>query len=109
MCNFASLVAIIAGLQSEWVTKAMRRSWHRVGIFETRMFKDLRVFTSNTDDFMYIRQIVESIVDPKSTEVNSHATSIVSGDTGKSKATSERQAAPIACIPFIGKFILIPL
>jgi GDP/GTP exchange factor required for growth at low temperature len=109
MCNFTSLVAIIAGLQSEWVTKAMRRSWGRVGIFETRMFKDLKVFTSNTDDFVYIRQIVESIIDPKNAEINSHATSVVSGDTqsGKSKAASERPAAPIACIPFIGKFILI--
>jgi Gdp/GTP exchange factor required for growth at low temperatures len=110
MCNFASLVAIIAGLQSEWVNKAMRRSsWSRVGIFETRMFKDLKVFTANTDDFVYIRQVVESIVDPKNAEASSHA-SVVSTDThsGRSKTASERPPAPTACIPFIGEFQLMP-
>jgi Gdp/GTP exchange factor required for growth at low temperatures len=109
MCNFASLVAIIAGLQSDWVTRAMRRSaWSRVGIFETRMFKDLKVFTSNANDFMYIRQVVESIVDPKNVDASSRAASVVSGDThsGRSKTTAERPAAPTACVPFIGKFYL---
>ena len=110
MCNFASLVAIIAGLQSECVNRAMRRSsWSRVGIFETRMFKDLKMFTSNADDFMYIRQVVESIVDPKNAEASSHATSVVSTDThsGRSKTASERPGAPTACIPFIGELHLI--
>lgn len=103
MCNFASLVAIITGLQSDWVTRAMRRSsWSRVGIFETRMFKDLKVFTANVDDFLYIRQVVESIVEPKNVEASSHSASVVSTDThsGRSKTTSERPAS--TCIPFIG-------
>jgi len=73
------------------------------------MFKDLKVFTSNADDFMYIRQTVESIVDQKNVEASSHAASVVSTDTqsGKSKTASERPAAPTACIPFIGEFPLI--
>ena len=62
------------------------------------------MFTANTDDFMYIRQVVESIVDPKNTEASSRA-SVVSTDThsGRSKTASERPAAPTACIPFIGE------
>lgn len=106
MCNFASLVAIITGLQSDWVTRAMRRSsWSRVGIFETRMFKDLKVFTANVDDFLYIRQVVESIVEPKNVEASSHSASVVSTDThsGRSKTTSERPAS--TCIPFIGIYL----
>ena len=66
------------------------------------------MFTANADDFMYIRQIVESIVDPKNTEASSHAASVVSTDThsGRSKTASERPAVPTACVPFIGEFIL---
>lgn len=112
MCNFASLVAIIAGLQSEWVTRAMRRpSWNRVGIFETRMFKDLKVFTANINDFIYIRQVVESIVDPKNVDASSHAASIVSNDihSARSKSNSERPTAPTACVPFIGEFLSFPI
>jgi GDP/GTP exchange factor required for growth at low temperature len=107
MANFSTLVAIIAGLQSEWVTKAMRKSWGRVGIWENRMFKDLKIFTTNSEDFKYIRQVVESIVDAKPLDANTHAASVVSGggtDTqpGKSKTAVDRQPMTSVCIPFIG-------
>lgn len=110
MANFSTLVAIIAALQSEWVTKAMRKSaWNRVGLWENRMFKDLKIFTTNSEDFKYIRQVVESIVDAKPLDANTHAASVVSGgaaDTQTGKAKTDRQALSSVCIPFIGVFFL---
>lgn len=109
MANFSTLVAIIAALQSEWVTKAMRKSaWNRVGLWENRMFKDLKIFTTNSEDFKYIRQVVESIVDAKPLDANTHAASVVSGgaDTQPGKAKTDRQAMSSVCIPFIGLFFL---
>ncbi|KAG6844232.1 hypothetical protein H0H87_008645 [Tephrocybe sp. NHM501043] len=110
MCNFSTLVAIITGLGSDWVAKAMKRvGWSRVGFWENRMFRDLKVFASSADDFKYIRQIVTSIVDAKSLDVNSHTASVASGggtdtQSGKGKAP-ERPPMPSACIPFIGVYL----
>lgn len=110
MANFSTLVAIIAALQSEWVTKAMRKSaWSRVGLWENRMFKDLKIFTTNSEDFKYIRQVVESIVDAKPLDANTHAASVVSGggaDTQPGKSKTDRPAISSVCIPFIGSYFL---
>lgn len=71
------------------------------------MFKDLKLFTANTDDFKHIRHTVESIVDAKPLDANSHAASVVSGGadgpSGKGKATSDWPVLPSVCIPFIGQ------
>ena len=87
----------------------MRRpGWHRIGNFEARMYRDLKQFTANTDDFKFMRQVVDSIVDAKPLETNSHSASVVSGSgtdslSGKSRAGSEHRPATTACIPFIGR------
>lgn len=75
----------------------MRRpGWHRIGASETRMLRDLKKFTANTDDFKFMRNVVDSIV---------NAGSGTESQSGKSKAGSENQpATPSACIPFIGRF-----
>ncbi|KAG6909166.1 hypothetical protein DXG01_001793 [Tephrocybe rancida] len=107
MYNFSTLVAIITGLGSDWVTRAMKRTgWSRVGLWENRMFRDLKVFTTNADDFKHIRQTVTSIVDAKPLDLNSHAASVVSGggtdaQSGKGKANADRPSPPATCIPFI--------
>ncbi|KAF8889083.1 hypothetical protein BD779DRAFT_1672040 [Infundibulicybe gibba] len=111
LCNYHTLVAIITALQSDWVNRAMRRSWNRLTAWENRMFKDLKIYTTNQDDFKYIRQTVDAIVDAKPIDRSSHATSVVSGGgtdvhSGKSRATSEaRPPAPMNCIPFIGVYL----
>lgn len=100
------LVALIAGLRSELVNKAMRRSWNRVGTWETRMLNDLKVYTVNTDDFMHIRRTIDAIADAKPLDVGSRAASIVSVGTdskGKTHLDGNPSAAS-ACIPFIGLF-----
>ena len=74
------------------------------------MYRDLKQFTANTDDFKFMRQVVESIVDAKPLETNSRSASVVSGggtdsQSRKSKGSENRPAIPSACIPFIGRFI----
>jgi GDP/GTP exchange factor required for growth at low temperature len=112
--NFQSLTAIIAGLQSDWVTTAMRKpGWGRLSDFETRIFSDLKQLTSKQDDFRIMRQVVESTVDSKPLDSNSRTPSVISGSakdslSGKTKrgSGSSRPAGPSTCIPFIG--ILLP-
>ncbi|KAF9468282.1 hypothetical protein BDZ94DRAFT_1317952 [Collybia nuda] len=110
MTNFSTLVAIITALQNEWVTKAMRKpSWGRVGLWEQRMFKDLKAFTTNSEDFKYIRQSIKSVIEAKTLDTNTHAPSVISGgggaDTQLGKGKLERQATSPACIPFIGIYL----
>lgn len=76
-------------------------------MFENRMFRDLKQFTTPNDNFKFMRQVVDSIVDAKPLEGHhSHTPSVVSGgdsQNGKGKVNSEsRPAVPSACIPFIG-------
>ncbi|TFK36540.1 hypothetical protein BDQ12DRAFT_686594 [Crucibulum laeve] len=110
--NFNSLTAIITGLQSEWVSKAMKRSaWNRIGAFESRAFRDLKKFVAGTDDFKIMRDIVDSIADAKPLDGSSHAASVVSGgggteQSGRGRSGSEnRLPVPTACIPFIGIYL----
>ncbi|KAG9110667.1 hypothetical protein FRC07_008169, partial [Ceratobasidium sp. 392] len=42
MNNFATLCGIMTGLNSVWVDAAMRRFWSGVGMWELRVFKDLK-------------------------------------------------------------------
>ncbi|KAF7759677.1 hypothetical protein Agabi119p4_11372 [Agaricus bisporus var. burnettii] len=100
--NFHTLTAIIAALQSDWVNRAMRKSgWNRIGIFEARVLKDLKQFTSSVDNFKFIRQATDSITESKPLETST--SSVVSGE-GKGKHM-ERPPVPTACIPFIGVYL----
>lgn len=102
--NFHTLTAIVAALQSDWVTRAMRRSaWHRIGIFETRVLKDLKQFTSSVDNFKFIRQATDAIAESKPLETSS--ASVVSGGTDSKGKQAERLQVPSACIPFIGVYL----
>ena len=105
LSNFNSLTAIIVALQNDWVARAMRRpGWNRISTKEARMYKDLKQFTANIDDFKFMRQVVDSIVDVEPLDTNSHPTSVISdSQSGKSRTGSEnRPGMPSACIPFIG-------
>jgi len=111
--NFATLVAIMSGLCSDWVKKAMKRSWSRVGIWEMRVFEDLKAFTTSEDDFRYIRKAVAAIVDAKPLNVGHQDDSISS--TGASDGASSgpkgrnvpdgKPTVPRSCVPFIGVYL----
>ncbi|KAH9477116.1 Guanine nucleotide exchange factor LTE1 [Psilocybe cubensis] len=110
LSNFNTLTAIIMALKDEWVARAMKRQgWNRIGVFEARVFKDLKIFITVADHFKFMRQIVDSIVDAKPLEGSSHAASVISGgdsQSGKGRGTSDnRPMVPTACIPFIGIYL----
>ena len=65
MSNYNTLVAIMAGLQSEWVTKVMRNAWGRLGGWEKRAYDDLQAWTDAKEDFKFVRQAVASMIDAK--------------------------------------------
>ncbi|KAL5520295.1 hypothetical protein ACEPAG_9508 [Sanghuangporus baumii] len=118
--NFATLVAIISGLSNDWVRKAMKRSWNRVGKWETRVFEDLKAFCTAEDDFRYIRRAIAALVDAKpltaqedSTVASSSASDVLptngmamAGGGKNGKAAADGKApAPTSCVPFIGVYL----
>ncbi|KAA1474168.1 ras GEF [Dentipellis sp. KUC8613] len=106
--NFATLVAIIAGLHTEWVQKAMHKSWHRVNVYNVRMLKDLAQFVDSNDDFVHMRNAVDAMADWKPAGPPSVSEDVASnkGSTAKSKAGSEpKPQKPPACVPFLGIYL----
>ena len=68
------------------------------------MYRDLKQFTTNIDDFKFMRQVVDSMVDAEPLDTNSHPASVVSdSQSGRSRGSDTRSAMPSACIPFIGR------
>ncbi|KAH8112047.1 ras GEF [Phellopilus nigrolimitatus] len=110
--NFATLVAIISGLSSESVRKAMKRSWSRVGIWEIRVFDDLKAFCTSDNDFRYIRRAIAAIVDAKPLNTGGQddaaTTSTADGASSSTKnkgASDGKVVVPTSCVPFIGVYM----
>lgn len=106
MSNFNTLTAIITALQNDWITRAMRKpGWSRIPMFENRVYRDLKQFTVPGDDFKFVRQVIDSIVDRKPLDESTRAASVIStGDSqgGKSRGATDTKAVPSHCVPFIG-------
>ncbi|TBU39177.1 ras GEF [Dichomitus squalens] len=107
MKNFNALVAIITGLKSEWVTKARRQAFSKIGTWEARVLRDLTDWTSSAGDFKHIRQTVDSLVEAKS---SAQEGPVKSADgqvqTTRSRAASDtRPPQDPACIPFFGVYL----
>ena len=105
MKNFNALVAIIAGLRSEWVAKAKQQAYNKIGTWEARMLRDLTDWTTSAGDFKHIRQTVDSLVEART---GTQDTPIKSSDsqavTGRSRAASDsKPPSDPACIPFFGE------
>ena len=60
---FNTLISLLAGLQSEWVTRAVGKRWEKLGYSEARVYRDLRLVTGAAGDFRYIRQEVEAAIE----------------------------------------------
>jgi hypothetical protein len=88
MNNFATLCAMITGLTSLWVNVAMRRLWQGVGMWEMRLLKDLKWFTSSTDNFRFMRDAIMSLTHDSRVDAPS--------DRGSEQL--------VGCVPFLGKF-----
>ncbi|KAI0742836.1 hypothetical protein C8Q80DRAFT_1190902 [Daedaleopsis nitida] len=105
--NFTALVAIIAGLRSEWVTKAKQQAVNRIGTWEARMYRDLTDWTTSAGDFKHIRQTVDSLVESRSsTQDTSMKSTDGQASTGRSRAASDsKPPSDPACIPFFGVYL----
>ncbi|KAI0073189.1 ras GEF [Panus rudis PR-1116 ss-1] len=107
MMNFNMLVAILAGLNSDWVAKAMKK-FPRLGM-ETRMFNDLNRWITPEGHFKHIRHSVDNLAKAKPLN-GGQDPSTVSMDgqssTGRGRATSDtKPPPPSACIPFLGIYL----
>ncbi|KIJ13685.1 hypothetical protein PAXINDRAFT_13439 [Paxillus involutus ATCC 200175] len=98
--NFNTLVAILAGLRSEWVNKAMQRHWNRVGPWEMQIFHKLSQFVNPENDFKAMHEAISAMVDAKPIDVRSHASTIMSNSTSDSQTSM-----PSACVPFVGVYL----
>ncbi|CAK5271354.1 unnamed protein product [Mycena citricolor] len=95
--SYNTLVAIIAGLRSSWVTQALR-NWKSVGRWELRVLNDLREFVTHSNDFKYIRQaIAETKTQDAVVDVDQAA--------ARRKSISTGEAKPQSCVPFIGVYL----
>ncbi|KAG2144012.1 hypothetical protein BD769DRAFT_1003036 [Suillus cothurnatus] len=107
--NFNTLAAIIAGLENEWVAKAMHRHWGRVRLWENGLFQKLKRFVSPDNDFKAMRDAIAAMVDPKTLNMTTRTSTVLSSSStdlpsGKSKGANDAKM-PSACIPFIGVYL----
>jgi Gdp/GTP exchange factor required for growth at low temperatures len=105
--NFSTLVSLMAGLQTRWVNLAMSRHWHKIGIWEQRIFDDLKKFTSRPGEFKYLRNATAALIDARPLRArvqdSASASGALSGASATSKSkSSEIRAIPPACVPFLG-------
>ena len=107
MNNFHALAAIVTGLSHELVYKSLGRYWSRITRREHRMFTNFQQFIANVDDFKFMRNAVDSIVQAKPLEDSSHPPSVVSGGTESKHKSEQKPVTPPACIPFIGKLTFV--
>ncbi|KAF8261243.1 hypothetical protein EI94DRAFT_1607660 [Lactarius quietus] len=99
--NFSSMVAIVAGLRSDWVSRAMKRGWDRLTVYNLRILKDLTYFAEATDDFKHIRRAVAQLTDPKlAAGASEEATSVRSSTRGKLT-----DGKPPTGVPFLGVYL----
>lgn len=84
-----------------------------MGIWEMRVFEDLRAFCTSEDDFRYVRKAIAAIVDAKSfsgrhddaaTTSTGPTDGVSSGNKSRGNADG-KVAIPSSCVPFIGQLI----
>lgn len=97
----------MAGLQTRWVNLAMNRHWHKVGIWEQRVFDDLKKFISRPGEFKYLRNATAALIDARPLHVavqdSVSASGAISGAGASSRSkNSEIRDVPPYCVPFLG-------
>ena len=92
-------MAIVAGLRSDWVHRAMKRGWDRVSVYNLRILKDLTSFADSADDFKHVRRAVAQLTDPKlATGASEEAASVRSSARGR---LADGKAPPQACLSLV--------
>ena len=85
----------------------MGRHWHKLGMWEQRIFDDLKKFTSRPGAFKYLRNATAALVDAHPLHVGVQdgvsTPGALGGASGASKSkNSDVRDAPPACVPFLG-------
>ncbi|KAF9784580.1 ras GEF [Thelephora terrestris] len=104
---FNTLISLLAGLQSSWVTRAVGKRWEKLGSSEARVYRDLRLVTGAAGDFRYLRQEVEAAIEAEPISVNPRDSSAIGADAspmGKGKGEGKIQPRT-TCIPFLGQYL----
>lgn len=70
--NFQTLTQIIHGLQTPYVAR-LKKTWSKLGIWESRMFRDLKEFTSHLSNFKSLRNVQDSLINDLSSSSSSSA------------------------------------
>ncbi|KAG0143143.1 hypothetical protein CROQUDRAFT_66492 [Cronartium quercuum f. sp. fusiforme G11] len=104
--NFQTLTQIIHGLQTPYVSR-LKKTWAKLGIWESRMFRDLKQFTSHTSNFKSLRNVQDSLVDSLDAQIPA-----TEGGAGseRDRVTHSIGRASLAtglvgCIPFLGLYL----
>ncbi|KAG8908936.1 hypothetical protein FRB99_000039 [Tulasnella sp. 403] len=106
--NFPIVVALITGLQTPAVSVAMKRLWNRVGMWEMRVFDDLKEFANPRGNFRFIREAIDTMMDKQPMKANDGTTPIsasASTHSVKGKSVDGRASVSQSCIPFIGIYL----
>ncbi|KZS89403.1 ras GEF [Sistotremastrum niveocremeum HHB9708] len=101
--GYNTLVAIMTGLQTPWVLKVMGRTMQRLGIWETRIFEDLRFFTSRSGNFRFIREATEALA--KAHPIVNDVFASEDEPPVESTIESDPSQSQDGCVPFIGVYL----
>lgn len=98
----------MSGLQTRWVNQAMGRQWHKISVWEQRVFEDLRWFASRVGQFKFIRKATAAIIDARPLQSSGlESSSSVSGPTINSSGKAKAIDTKTSCVPFLGVFDII--
>jgi hypothetical protein len=64
------LTQIIHGLQTPYVER-LKKTWSKLGIWESRMFRDLKEFTSHLSNFKSLRNVQDSLINDSPSTISS--------------------------------------
>ncbi|KAI7947756.1 hypothetical protein MJO28_009664 [Puccinia striiformis f. sp. tritici] len=78
--NFQTLTQIIHGLQTPYVER-LKKTWSKLGIWESRMFRDLKEFTSHLSNFKSLRNVQDSLINESSSNLSSSSNNNQSSST----------------------------
>ncbi|KAH8831215.1 hypothetical protein DL96DRAFT_1586895, partial [Flagelloscypha sp. PMI_526] len=93
--NYNTTVAIVWGLRNDFVLRILEAnpSRFRIGQTEAKMMHALDRFTSRSQEYLYLRNAIQSVAEQAVPVLDAHAT--------KTKIVIDRSA----CVPFIGVYL----
>lgn len=85
----------------------LTKTWARVGMWEMRVFRDLKAFTSHARNFRALRQATDALADewgPPGSSAQSSGATDGKGLAGSAHLRSSKNQVT-GCLPFLGLFL----